>query len=745
MEVTAHHYRQMSNMNRYKYQPLTYASSIRLLYISADEAKPHGMSLSLKEINLVDEPEYSAFSYTWQLPEYPPGKQHHDPGSGQNFEVECDGQSMTISENLFRFLSTAVQTLARCGQQKSDGNDVGVDQERENFPQRYNKNTRQNRATAKKVSKLVETLSKWPLWIDAFCINQSDRKERQHQVLHMDKIYNRAKNVLVWLGDAAPSEDLVWVHDVFIPTIGRIMKRESTAAGIIHLVGDPLCSSDKAAELLGETICSRWPASWLSFANFVDRRRWFDRGWIVQEVALGCADNITLLCGEVELSWRRFTALSHFLQLSGWATSLRAVYNATLHESTRSGSHLGFTKWWKNKSPVGGRIHSIHEVHRMITQYTKQGSEGDSQARWYHCASHLISTLRNSHFEDDRDHIYGCLGMLSQILPPGLANPIVPDYEKTVQEVFTSVAAMMLTNTPGLSELARVEDRRYRRHHSLPSWVPDYSVPHRGDLNVVHDGNMRQLPDSPADIDAIATSPDRTPPIIRQPIVIGSSLVVHGTCINFIEMTGLRSPWTKKTVSFDEDLLKLIRKATSLHTENMALDFWNVLARGNIDAYLQVQSSSPLPLDQQEAPPPSVPLKRMLSSVNQREWAGEIKTTVAEVQKINLHKPTLDQNQPLASNIWEVLSSAALYVTMEEGRLGIGPASCQYMDEIWMLEGSDRLFILREAGMGVDSLTETQFAGASSYRLVGETYIHGIDVQKRLQKMREWVVPIVLE
>lgn len=39
------------------------------------------------------------------------------------------------------------------------------------------------------------------LWIDAFCINQSNPLEKALQVSMMNIIYAQAKEVIVWLGD----------------------------------------------------------------------------------------------------------------------------------------------------------------------------------------------------------------------------------------------------------------------------------------------------------------------------------------------------------------------------------------------------------------------------------------------------------------------------------------------------------------------------------------------------------------
>jgi hypothetical protein len=38
------------------------------------------------------------------------------------------------------------------------------------------------------------------VWIDALCINQEDDAERREQVLKMNRIYKRAREVVVWLG-----------------------------------------------------------------------------------------------------------------------------------------------------------------------------------------------------------------------------------------------------------------------------------------------------------------------------------------------------------------------------------------------------------------------------------------------------------------------------------------------------------------------------------------------------------------
>lgn len=62
------------------------------------------------------------------------------------------------------------------------------------------------------------------LWIDAICIDQSQVKERNHQVAMMGKIYSRAQRVLVWLGRSTPliAKLLHHMHSLKIDEKGKL-------------------------------------------------------------------------------------------------------------------------------------------------------------------------------------------------------------------------------------------------------------------------------------------------------------------------------------------------------------------------------------------------------------------------------------------------------------------------------------------------------------------------------------------
>lgn len=113
------------------------------------------------------------------------------------------------------------------------------------------------------------------LWIDALCINQADISERTHQVQKMARIYNFARNVVIWLGPAGTYSE-----------IGM-----------------------RTLQWFLSPMESRYNPPWESEAPFLVAaglrdildRPWFRRMWVVQEAAM--SQRATLTCGRHTLSW----------------------------------------------------------------------------------------------------------------------------------------------------------------------------------------------------------------------------------------------------------------------------------------------------------------------------------------------------------------------------------------------------------------------------------------------------------
>jgi hypothetical protein len=115
------------------------------------------------------------------------------------------------------------------------------------------------------------------LWIDAICINQADPNERNHQVQMMSRIYTRAQQVCIWLGEADTDSEIA-----------------------INFIKDEMKSLKNFDVISSDQQYSR---KWQALMSLM-QRDWFFRRWVVQEIALASA--ATVYCGSLEIPWKSF-------------------------------------------------------------------------------------------------------------------------------------------------------------------------------------------------------------------------------------------------------------------------------------------------------------------------------------------------------------------------------------------------------------------------------------------------------
>jgi len=204
-------------MPKYSYVPLDkWAGGFRLLQIRKDP-HTHQPQYTLQNFSLINCPDFIALSYTWGNPT-------------PTVSVEVDWEHLEVRQNLFDFLhACTTEPWGMSGTGK---------------PSFY--------------------------WIDQICINQDDPIERSNQVRIMDKIYKKAKMVLIWLGcDPTMMEAARWVRD-------RELDQEQA---LDTLLAHP----------------------------------YFSRIWIVQEIVLS-VNSPLIVCGGIELDWDRLILVEAALQ-----------------------------------------------------------------------------------------------------------------------------------------------------------------------------------------------------------------------------------------------------------------------------------------------------------------------------------------------------------------------------------------------------------------------------------------------
>lgn len=219
------------------------------------------------------------------------------------------------------------------------------------------------------------------VWIDSVCIDQGNVAERGHQVGLMPKIYSGARAVVMYVGEATPdSADLM----VRLENGGSLMA-----------------------------------CNWLDITS----RRYFNRLWILQEVAL--ARKATLVCGPNSLHWGKLR---------------------------REFGRLAPSRFLP---PVFHFDHHIFSSpHKLLD---------------------LLIFSQSCQASDPRDKVFGLLGLL----PSGKIGDLGADYSMTVEGLYTRVALHLVSymGWRHVLSLAGLNRRPGSVLESLPSWVPDWSVP----------------------------------------------------------------------------------------------------------------------------------------------------------------------------------------------------------------------------------------------------------------------------
>ncbi|KAI0419802.1 heterokaryon incompatibility protein-domain-containing protein [Xylaria grammica] len=242
------------------------------------------------------------------------------------------------------------------------------------------------------------------IWIDAICINQRDVSERNQQVALMGSIYRRAAGVIIWLGEKSRSSN--------------------SAFEVI----DQLQSAESPREV-AEKVSLKPVYSLL-------RRRYWQRMWIIQEIAL--AQDIIVSCGDQERGWPAFSA---------------AVQCALQGLSPADSELAGFEPF-----------SNLYQLRRIIT-------EGAAPRK-----VSLLEALRRSviaHASDPRDKVFGLLGLVND----GDTYVPRPNYAAPLENLCLGMALGYISGKRTLDAIVLlgrgIDDDSVARNAS-PSWLPHW-------------------------------------------------------------------------------------------------------------------------------------------------------------------------------------------------------------------------------------------------------------------------------
>ncbi|KAI0140441.1 heterokaryon incompatibility protein-domain-containing protein [Xylariaceae sp. FL1272] len=248
------------------------------------------------------------------------------------------------------------------------------------------------------------------LWIDAICINQSDKEERAQQVARMCHIFSRSARVVAWIGPGSPTVDLVFSTLTYLGKQVEMLEYGSYA---------PRPGCDEPSWCHPSTHLPYDQRTWDAIEGFLGYD-WFRRLWVVQEIKMG-PRNAIIKCGAMEMKWSLFR---------------RAILIILAKR--------------------GGVPSRVNKACRPLIEMCRYNHTTELLS--------LLGAMGKKTCVDERDRIYGLLNLL----PPDLTPLIEVNYSKSTHQVFKDFICARIR------QVRRLEFFQYCSldQNSPSSWVP---------------------------------------------------------------------------------------------------------------------------------------------------------------------------------------------------------------------------------------------------------------------------------
>ncbi|KAE9364144.1 HET-domain-containing protein, partial [Stipitochalara longipes BDJ] len=227
--------------------------SIRVLYIKASSSidDEEQIQSRLRVVDLDALPPFSALSYVWGV----------DAAHDHRF-IKCGAFNILVTENCY----SALLHLRR-------------------------------------------KLGDFSIWIDAICINQTDKGEKEQQIPLMGSIYSSAETVYVWLGESSPQSDRAMSY---LTNTGyqECFSRPNWVLRILNFLR--IRTLSRADYVTYEDVSNILESDWIR------------RLWTYQEILL--ASNPIVVCGDKHLQWSIFALGIDSLQYQLPHTETRDIF-----------------------------------------------------------------------------------------------------------------------------------------------------------------------------------------------------------------------------------------------------------------------------------------------------------------------------------------------------------------------------------------------------------------------------------
>ena len=563
------------------------------------------------------------------------------------------------------------------------------------------------------------------LWIDAICINQDDLKEKSEQVLRMKEIYASASLVIVWVGAATPASDVAMdMFHVHHHAYHKNGLSDLTTRHTYHFHDEQSQELVERSQQFKHFVESEAIPSLLMIVQFLVSRDWWYRAWVLQEFCVG---------QEVYFAYG-----SKRLRLAIFDDTIKS--SSTLYDIWLA-QFLDNPEQWLNTA----RGRSLKRFDQSKALMDVEHAKKFLKQRLYH--QHRLEQKKNRSLldlivtfyakvppetqlrsTDPRDKVYSLLGIVSD----AEQLRIVPDYSKSVEEVYTEAAAKILS----LGKLELLQHVR-PQNPNMPSWVPDWE---QADRHISPYG-FREL-DKPFSADA-------TMPAFQTHQVPGHPNVLecHGCIVDSVSsfsdfladdtgqallaLAGMQQMLSNKKSPVEYHKLMVshvyLSRIKQLCQRSALI---NPSLYGPSNTWLN-EALWRIPVADQEIAEADHSMYQRATSESERRYNGLLNTIEAYellvVKSADVYpRPPgafLQKNVlPIVQKEWGYLTlyrsvlddmvSGRPYLT-QKGYVGLGHKGMRVGDLVCILQGGPMPFLLRR--------TEGE-----EYILVGDTYVHGV-------------------
>ncbi|KAH0565750.1 hypothetical protein GP486_000847 [Trichoglossum hirsutum] len=516
------------------------------------------------------------------------------------------------------------------------------------------------------------------LWADALCINQADVVEKERQVQLIWAIFSHAQRTLVWLGD---------VQDKSHRDMSKLGQHAiKLGLSVFRLRDDsPQSPRVRVWDAIRKEYRTLLPFSAEFYLDLIGMLQmpWFRRAWVVQEVAV--ANKVAVFWGSSEYDWEELLQALRYMA----GTRVPLAFITTLQdissiEEERTRYRLGNTS-----------------LYAVLLRHQR-----------------CLAT-------DTRDKVFSFHGLAERFSQP--QTPIRISYRDGISAVYRNTSLNILQRDQTLDLLSRPPHQLTSSLKDLPSWVPDWSISPNTSLayswghgplslagaEIETGGVQRQFSATLNSKYLLTTHEDML--VVEgyqfdQVVEVGP--IFQGVQLPYTvqSFTGIIREWirtvraflhARKVILSWQSMAQIRSKIRYTTNETRREAFWQTISVGEYNRSARVQAEL-------------------------RVWSNVTRLAIFVRQ---MYTDPLGLPYCVAVFLWHLVSNKELFVFEIQGRYTLnrrlirtargylGLASCltDVGDDVVLCKGSSVPLVLRKT----DDTAET-------FRLVGDSYVHGI-------------------